>query len=166
MSFIFQFFESVLPLLLAISKIEAVKLKYIIIAKMDLKVIENGLQNNFQIQHWRHENTPNVGGSWTPFRVPQNFWSKRKRRVLRTIFSCFLFFFLFSFFYFSKKLGHLPLTRKGRVGCSALSSLRSLGFFECSILAFSIFDFDISICVGRRDHLGYFLKWFSCAWHI
>ena len=52
---------------------------------MYLKDIENGLQNNFQIQYWRHENTPNVGGPWTPFRVPQNFWSKRKRRVLRTI---------------------------------------------------------------------------------
>jgi len=52
-------------------------------------------------------------------------------------------------------LGHLPLTRKGRVGCSALSSLRSLGFFEFSILAFSIFDFDILIFDLRNDHLGY-----------
>ena len=82
--FIFQFFKLVLQLLLTISKIESVKLKYVIIAKMNLNNIENGLQNNFQIQHWRHENTPNVGGPWTPFRVPQNFWSKRKRRVLRT----------------------------------------------------------------------------------
>ena len=45
----FSFFELFLPLLLTISKIESVKLKYVIIAKMDLKVLENGLQNNFQI---------------------------------------------------------------------------------------------------------------------
>ena len=43
--------ECFAPLLLTISKIESVKLKYVIIAKMDLKVIENGLQNNFLIQH-------------------------------------------------------------------------------------------------------------------
>ena len=151
--FIFQFFELFLPLLLTISKIESVKLKYVIIAKMDLKVIENGLQNNFLVQDRRHENKPNVGGPWTPFRVPLNFWSKRERIVFRTFFSFIL-------------LGHLPLTGKGRVGCSALSSLRSLGFFEFSILAFSIFDFDISIFGRRSDHLGYFPIWLSCAWHI
>ena len=55
-------------------------------------------------------------------------------------------------------LGHLPLTSKGRVGCSALSSPRSLGFFEFSILAFSIFDFDISIFGRRTEHLGCFSK--------
>ena len=43
----FSFFEFVLTLLLAISKIESVKLKYVIIAKMDLNNIENGLQNDF-----------------------------------------------------------------------------------------------------------------------
>ena len=42
------------------------------------------------------------------------------------------------------------------MGCSALSSLRSLGFFEFSILAFSIFDFDISIFGCESGHLGYF----------
>ena len=45
--FIFQFFELELALLLAISKIESVKLKYVIIAKMNLNNIENGLQNDF-----------------------------------------------------------------------------------------------------------------------
>merc|ERR1711906_5242 len=64
------------------------------------------------------------------------------------------------------QLGHLPLTGKGRVGCSALSSLRSLGFFEFSILAFSIFDFGISIFGRTNDHLGYVSILFLCAWHI
>ena len=50
-TFIFQFFDLFLPILLTIPKIQSVKLKYVIIAKMNMKVIENGLQNNFLIQH-------------------------------------------------------------------------------------------------------------------
>ena len=46
-TFIFQFFELELPFLLTISKIESVKLKYVIIAKMNLNNIKNCLQNDF-----------------------------------------------------------------------------------------------------------------------
>ena len=119
--FIFQFSQLVLILSSTIFKIESMRLKFVIIAKMYNKEIENGLQNNSQIQHWSRDKNQmlgalehplgsprifeakergecfapywkwsaklflnstlktrkisNVGGPWTPFRVPQNFWS-------------------------------------------------------------------------------------------
>ena len=61
-------------------------------------------------------------------------------------------------------LGHLPLTGKGRVGCSALSSLKNplifqifdFSIFEFSIFAFLISDFDLWISAGTNCHLEHF----------
>ena len=49
--FIFRFSQLVLILSSTIFKIESMRLKFVIIAKMYNKEIENGLQNNFYIQH-------------------------------------------------------------------------------------------------------------------
>ena len=63
--FIFQFFWLFLTLLLTISKIESVKLKYVIIAKMNLKVIENGLQKMLEaLEH--------------PLESPRNFEAEER----------------------------------------------------------------------------------------
>ena len=53
--FIFPFSEWFLTLLLTIPKFESMKLNIGIIAKMYLEDIENGLHNNFQVQHWSDE---------------------------------------------------------------------------------------------------------------
>ena len=49
--FMSQFSQLVLILSVTIFKIESMRLKFVIIAKMYKKDIENGLQNNFQNQH-------------------------------------------------------------------------------------------------------------------
>ena len=107
---------------------------------MDLKVIENGLQNRFRIEHWSRGNTQMLEALEHPLGSPRIFEAKERGE-------CFAL---------KSNLGTSLWHAKGGWGAQHSPHWGALDFsnfrfwhFRFSILTFSIFDFDMSILVAR-----------------